>query len=117
MGLREGSWGKGIFEKTLLGQKRKERFCKTRKVYIETFNIYHIFKVPRKLISLTFRKTKMTNCSFFPVPAMEALPLLVIYLFNSGELDHLLKICLMLSHLTIILTKSVKRLPKNSYVI
>ena len=117
MGLREGSYGKGIFERTLLGQKRKELFCKTKKVYIEIFNIYHTFKVPRKLISLTFRKNKMANCIFLPVTAMEALPLLVMYLFNSGELHHLLKICLMLSHLTIILTKSVKRVPKNSYVI
>ena len=47
---------------------------------------------------------------------MEALPALVIYISNSGELDHVLKICFMLFYLIITLTKSVMRLPKNSYV-
>ena len=45
-------------------------------------------KLPRKFISWVSRNTKMPNCIvFFAVPitvetAMEALPLLVIYLFN-----------------------------------
>ena len=58
------------------------------------FNIHHTFK----LIYWTFRITKMENCNFFPVPAimettMEALPLLAIYLFNSGKIYLVLKIC------------------------
>ena len=50
MGLGEGSWRKCILKKSLLGQDRKELFCKAKQVYIEIFNIYHTFKVPRKLI-------------------------------------------------------------------
>ena len=59
------------------------------------FNIHHTFK----LIYRTFRIIKMENCKKnFPVPAimettMEALPLLAIYLFNSGKLYLVLKIC------------------------
>ena len=52
-------------EKGLLGQERKELFRKTKKTYMEIFNIHHTFKVPRKLISWTFRITKMENCNFF----------------------------------------------------
>ena len=48
---------------------------------------------------------------------MEELPLLVIYFPNLGELDHVLKVCFMLSYLIITSPKSVKRLPNNSYVI
>ena len=40
-------------------------FLWNEKVYIEIFYIYHTFKVPRKLISKTSRKTKMANCNFF----------------------------------------------------
>ena len=51
MGLRERSWIKGILEKGLLSQEEKDLYCKTKKVYIEIFNIYCTFKGPRKLIS------------------------------------------------------------------
>ena len=65
MGLREQRWSKDLLEKSLLSEQGKEPFCKTKKVCIEIFYIYHTFKVPRKLISRTFRKTKMGNCIFF----------------------------------------------------
>ena len=45
VGVGLGSWGKGILEKSLLGQERKELFRKTKKVYIEIFNIHYTFKV------------------------------------------------------------------------
>ena len=53
-----------------------------------------IFKRPKKFISWTSRKTQMRNC-FYLVPnivetPMEALPLLVIYLFKHGVLDFVL---------------------------
>ena len=44
-------------------------------------------------------KTKIPNCiAFFAVPtivetAMEALPLLIIYLFNQGRLDLVFSMC------------------------
>ena len=51
MGLGEGSWGKGILKKNVLGQNGKEPFCNASKFYIEIFNIYYTFKVSRELIS------------------------------------------------------------------
>ena len=51
MELREGRWSKGILEKSLLEEKGKELFRKTKKVYVEIFDIYHSFSVPWKLIS------------------------------------------------------------------
>ena len=51
MGLREGSWSKGLLEKSLLSEQGKKPLGKTEKVCIEIFYIYHTFKVPRKLIS------------------------------------------------------------------
>ena len=44
MGLAEKNRGKGILKINLLGQEAKELFCKTKKVYIEIFNIYHLLK-------------------------------------------------------------------------
>ena len=73
MGLGEGSWGKDILEKSLVGQERKKLFRKTKKFQYSILNFF-----PVQAITET---------------AMEALPLLVIYLFNSGELDLVLKIC------------------------
>ena len=63
VGVGFGSWGKGILEKSLLGQERRELFRKMRKVYIEIFNIHYTFKVS-ELIAWTFRKTNMANCNF-----------------------------------------------------
>ena len=78
-----------------VGQERKELFRKVKKVYIEIYSIQFTFKGLKEFISWTSRKTQMPNCSFL-VPnivetPMEAFPLLVIYLFNQGVLDFVLK--------------------------
>ena len=82
--------GVKVFRKKLQGQEGEELFLKTKKVLIKICNVSHLLscKLPRKFISLVSRKSKIPNCIvFFAVPiiveiAMEALPLLVIYLFN-----------------------------------
>ena len=80
-----GAWGKNYRVK-----RGKELFLKTKKVLIKICNISHLLscKLPHRFISWVSRKTKMPNCIVsFAVPiivetAMEALALLVIYIFN-----------------------------------
>ena len=117
MGLREGSWSKGILEKFLLSQEGKEPFIKRKKFAQKYSMLIILSKWPENYFPRLLERPKWQIVIFFPVPVMETFPLLVIYLFNSGELDHVLKICFMLSYLITTLTKSVKRLSKNSYVI
>ena len=93
-GCGKGVGVKVFCKKSLLYQEGKKLFRKTKKVYIEILNICHTFKVPRKLFPRLLERSKWQVVFFFSVTAMEALPLLVIYLFNSDELDHVLKICL-----------------------
>ena len=98
------------FKKTLQGQERKERFRKTEMVFIKIYNLHHIYYIGNCLVNLLpgllrRQKQKIACCffcccffSFFAVPtivktAMEALPLLIIYLFNYGRLDLVLNIC------------------------
>ena len=78
------------FKENYRVNRGNELFLKTKKVLIKICNISHLTscKLPRKLISWVSRNTKISNCIvFFTVPitvetAMEALPQLVIYLFN-----------------------------------
>ena len=71
-------------------KRGKELFLKTKKALIKICNISHLlsFKLPHKFISWVPRKTKMPKCIvYFAAPiivekAMEAIPILVIYLFN-----------------------------------
>ena len=82
--------GVKMFQKKLQGQEGKELFLKTKKILMKICNISHLrsCKLPQKFTSWVSKKTKMPNCIVsFAVPiivetAMEALPLLVIYLFN-----------------------------------
>ena len=82
-----GGWGKNISRKNLQDQDGKELFCKTKK------KIYRNIKSPclaNCLVNLflqLLQRQKYQIAVFFVVPiivetAMEALPLLVIYLFN-----------------------------------
>ena len=91
--FRKASPGPGVkmFQKKKNRVKRgKKLFLKTKKVLIKTCNISHLLscKLPHKFISWVSRKTKMPNSivSFAILiiveTALEALPLLVIYLFN-----------------------------------
>ena len=87
---------KGKLCKTSLGpgvkrvKRKKELFLNAKKVLIKICNTSHLLScnLSAKFISWVSRNTKMPNCIvFFAVPitvetAMEALSLLVIYLFN-----------------------------------
>ena len=84
-----GTWGKNVLKKPT-GSRGGRNFFLKKKVSIKICNISHLLscKLPRKFISWVSEKTKMSNCIvFFAVLiiveiAIEALPLLVIYLFN-----------------------------------
>ena len=96
-----GDWFKNILKK-LHGQEGKKLFCKTKKSSHKNIQYSsHLLpgKFPRKSISRASRKAKMPNCVIFvPVPtivetAMEAFPLLILYLLNKGRLDLALNMC------------------------
>ena len=80
-------------------KRRRNFFVKLKKFIMEICNII-IFtsKVPRKFFSWASTKTEVPNCIIsLPAPtiletAMEALPLLLIYVFSQGGLDPIFKI-------------------------
>ena len=85
-----GAWGKNISQKKLQDQDGKKLFSKTEKVLIKIYNIHHIYCLAYCLANLFPGLLERPKCQIvylFPVPnivetAMEAFPLLVIYLFN-----------------------------------
>ena len=79
-----------IFQKKLHDQDGKELFCKMKKVLIKIHNIHDTYCLTyclANLFSRLLQKPKFQIVYFFSVPnimetAMEAFPLLVIYLFS-----------------------------------
>ena len=85
-----GGSGKNISKKELENQEGKKLFRKTKKVIIKIYNNHHIYCLTYCLANLFPGLLGSPKCQIvyvFPVPkkvetAMDAFPLLVIYLFN-----------------------------------
>ena len=89
---------KTVSKKNLQGQEGKKFFRKKKKIYVDICSVYHIyFQSASEIYFLGSRKTEMSNCIIpLSVPtvvemAMEAPPLLIIYVFNQDGHEPILK--------------------------